>query len=225
MIAFIVWLFPHWREVQVRHPHNIFVGYAWERGYGFLFSPPRVYKCAYPPGTEFEQAGGIVCPPPWAPAGADIVPKGLDFIPDQMAAPDHTWRAEIDWPRQVSEWGTLVFLTAFALIALHKRKNPPGLATRSEHPAESTPDAGASKGHTFQWSIPFRLKIGALRALCVGWIAFSVYRSQPAEITPPTVFAALLGELLDPITILLLVAIFLYAYRHSRRVIRKSQGF
>jgi hypothetical protein len=77
VLAFVIWLFPHWR-LQAVYPRSI----AWARrdgGYAFLFTPPP----------------------------ARFLDGGSTF-----------WRPEVDWPRQCYEWGTLAFLTGFALAGM-----------------------------------------------------------------------------------------------------------
>ena len=90
VLAFVIWLFPHWR-LQAVYPRSM----AWARrdgGYAFLFRPP--------------------------PRG--FLDEGSIF-----------WRPEVDWSRQSYEWGTLAFLTGFALAGMavwqgkHTSKYPP----------------------------------------------------------------------------------------------------
>jgi len=81
VLAFAIWLFPHWRF----HIHYRSENTWMNSGYAFLFLPPDV--------------------------PARVKKLSEDFPGCQVGV-------VLDWDRQFYEWGTLVFLTGFALAGL-----------------------------------------------------------------------------------------------------------
>ena len=79
VLAFGIWLFPHWQVHAWRSGLH-----RWkDAGYSFLFLPPQ------------ETANEV-----------------------RRVSPYFNITVDIDWRRQFCEWGTLAFLTGFALAAI-----------------------------------------------------------------------------------------------------------
>jgi hypothetical protein len=81
VLAFVIWLFPHWQVHVWRGGSHLWK----DSGYSFLFLPPQ---------------------------------KGTDTIRSIEGSSRFNITVDIDWRRQFYEWGTLAFLTGFALAGM-----------------------------------------------------------------------------------------------------------
>jgi len=88
LLAFGIWLFPHWRI----HAHYRSQNVWHDSGYGFLFRPPT-------------NLAGLL----------------REKLSTELPGIEVT--VVLDWQRQFYEWGTLVFLTGFALAGLAVRRS------------------------------------------------------------------------------------------------------
>ena len=90
VLAFGIWLFPHWRA---KATSQLYPSVHWQRdvGYSFLFSTPnhtKVLRRLFKPDADSQRL-----------AEFEIT-------------------LTVDWQRQFYEWGTLVFVAGFALAGL-----------------------------------------------------------------------------------------------------------
>ena len=110
VLAFVIWLFPHWRVHVWRGVYHLWK----DSGYSFLFLPPQ---------------------------------KDADAI--RAANPSSVFNitVDLDWRRQFYEWGTLAFLTGFALAAMAVWK---GKASSRSGPVSATHGDSQPQNHFSQ---------------------------------------------------------------------------